>query len=83
MGMTEVDQVIRRKEFERDHPHVEILPPGKDGRLVWVGTVPEVGQVHALDLRRLLDALEALISPDGCTQAKGPKSVRRQDGRLT
>jgi hypothetical protein len=51
-----VDQVPRRLAFEHEHPDIKIRPPGH-GSYVWSATVPGVGDLHALDLRRLLDKL--------------------------
>ena len=55
--MTYVDQVPRRQAFEREHPEITIRPPGH-GSYVWSATVPGIGELHAIDLRRLLDKLE-------------------------
>ena len=52
-----VDQVPRRLVFELKHPEIKIRPPGH-GYLVWSALIPGIGELHAIDLRRLLDKLE-------------------------
>ena len=61
-----VDQVPRRKVFEHEHPEISIRPPGH-GYLVWSALIPDVGELHALDLRRLMDKLEGGFS-DGLSE---------------
>jgi hypothetical protein len=76
-GKNRIDPVVRRQQFETDHPDVTIVPPGSTVRgdrwlaIVPFGKVPRnpTGTtIGAWKLENLMDQLDEIYSPgDGAS----------------